>query len=107
MKQKLIYLTFAFFVFCELKAQVKICPTFFGQNSWFTKYQDAPFYPSTNATDLSSEWSLISASGVKMIRVGGKGYNYTSNYSNYCAPHSTTTKDITVAGYVSIVDDIR
>jgi hypothetical protein len=107
MKIKIILASILILNCVVLDAQFKINPSFYGQNFWYTAYQDAPFFGTTNPTTLGGQWSLVQSSGVKMIRVGGHNYNYETDLNVYSAPHSTTTGEITPAGYVTIVDEIR
>lgn len=106
-------ITKTFFTFCFYlviliaPAQVPIPPDFYGANYWFTDYTGAPFI-TTSVTPLSStKLSLMSATGVRMMRVGGTAYDISP--SNITFPHTGTYPNFTVtpAGYVKIVDDVR
>ena len=108
MKKNFLHLMCMFLLVKPDFAQFKINPSFYGQNFWLTNYRGAPF--GSIPSNLSSEWTAIGQSGVKMIRVGGHNYNYETNLSNYSAPHDPNTPsngEIIPAGYVKIVDDIR
>lgn len=80
----------------NINAQVPIKPTFYGQNYWFTNNSLNGI--SLNQADFpTSVWSHIIASGAKMVRIGGAGYN------------TGTEKPLIaeVLQYVSMVDAVR
>jgi hypothetical protein len=91
--------------------QIKISPSFYGLNFWHTDFgnMNTPTNTPTSTFDATYEWPIIQASGGKMIRIGGKGYDFPSSNNSYSAPHinDPTTRDVIPAGYVSLVDEVR
>ncbi|MBI2722008.1 MAG: hypothetical protein HYX39_07525 [Bacteroidetes bacterium] len=77
-------------VFC--KAQVSISPNFFGQNYWYTYYQNAPFGGGTQALS-ATQFTLITQSDARLVRVGGANYNRVNLQSDYSAPTTVSFPD--------------
>jgi hypothetical protein len=80
-------------------------PYFWGQNYWYT-CNNKSVNGTVNVGDLdfsTSDWQKVKKSGVKMIRVGGAGYNSSSNN---CKP-TTYAGSPYLEGYVTIVNNIR
>jgi hypothetical protein len=88
--------------FNSLFAQTKIAPTFFGQNYWLTDHRP----PLTQGPQDLLDWTLVNASGTRLVRIGGHGYNSDPNSWN-----NPTTVDlmspVSVAEYVIMIDNIR
>jgi hypothetical protein len=109
MKIKQLQITLLILICINLKAQIQIHPTFFGLNYWFTKYTGAPFTSSLIIPTSTIVNSYNSATGSKLMRVGGTGYNLYHNNNNPLYPSTNTGSNsiVTPAGYVKIVDDVR
>lgn len=88
--------------FC-VKAQFPVSPTFYGQNFWETN--NNPNNSSTAGADLPI-WTEMSASGARIIRIGGEGYNKAPSESR-TYPMQLTTMAFYPQGYVTMCDNIR
>lgn len=78
-------------------AQVKIDPLFFGSNYWFTSFNQSgkQYRPDLNSAAFPNIWKEVINSGVKSMRVGGRGYN------------TGPQKPSAISQYLTIVDAIR
>src|ERR1043166_5814892 len=80
--------------------QKPIGKDFFGQNYWYTNYRNAT--STLHDTLSTTTWSSVVASGVKIMRVGGKDYDWKTTTSALSAPDSAH-----YYYYLRIIDTIR
>lgn len=88
----MILLCYSFYT----NAQIKIDPLFFGINYWFTSFsQSGKYRPDLNTTEFPTIWEDVKASGVRSMRIGGRGYNIGAQ------------KPTDIKQYLTIVDAIK
>lgn len=83
-----------------LKSQIPIPPSIFGQNAWFIENTD----PNPSA---SIPWNDVKVSGVKYVRIGGIGANFTPLYTFETNTGSTYLDILSASKLINVINAIR
>lgn len=101
--KKLAFFLLGLLGFSEAHAQIPISPTLFGQNAWYINVNDMNV--STFSAIFDSQLIAVAQSGVKYVRIGGIGPNFSPLYS-WGSGYSITS--ITqIARLKHLIDEIR
>jgi hypothetical protein len=91
---------FTLFLFFTLQDNAQtISSSLFGENAWYYDVSQSP------PTNLDSYWDDVAASGVKYVRIGGIGENFTPLYSWNSSTFAVGSSD--VSKLTHMIDQIR
>lgn len=103
MKKNLFLSSICLLFVCSVSSQpIPINPLFYGQNYWFTNFNQS----NPPIADLTN-WPELQATGAKLIRVGGHNYNFDLFVPSNRTYPLTSGGVLYPQGYVTIVDNIR